>query len=344
MKQPDQDATRPTMADVSRAAGVSPTTVSLILNGRDGKISKATRERVLATVADLEYRPNRAAQSLRLGKTSTIGFLTDEIAIEPFSGPMIAAIHDLAWEQRSLLLMVNTTRNPTRLRMAVHDLLDRQVDALIFAAMGTRQVDFPDIGAASVPILLVNAFTADGRLPSILPDELAGGRAAVEHVLAMGHERITFIAGREGAWATKMRIQGYREGLDAAGLDPERYPVYLGNYRIDSGYELTLRVMRTKKPPTALLLGNDQMATGAYLALARLGIRIPDDVSVVGYDDEPIAADLTPALTTVRIPFYEMGRIAAQHTLAGTIGQLPARTFEPCTIIHRSSTNPPPGE
>ena len=141
-----------------------------------------------------------------------------------------------------------------------------------------------------------------------------------------------------------MRIQGYREGLEAAGHDPSRHPIYLGNYRIDSGYELTLRVMRGKKPPTALLLGNDQMATGAYLALARMGVRIPDDVSVVGYDDEPIAADLTPALTTVRIPFYEMGRIAAQHTLAGTIGQLPARTFEPCTIIHRSSTNPPPGE
>ncbi len=91
-----------------------------------------------------------------------------------------------------------------------------------------------------------------------------------------------------------MRIQGYREGLEAAGHDPGRHPIYLGNYRIDSGYELTLRVMRGKKPPTALLLGNDQMATGAYLALARLGVRIPDDVSVVGYDDEPIAADLTP--------------------------------------------------
>lgn len=338
-----EDAPRPTMADVSRAAGVSQTTVSLILNGRDGKISEATRERVLATVRDLDYRPNRAAQGLRLGKSSTIGFLTDEIAIEPFSGPMIAGIHDLAWEQRSLLLMVNTTRNASRLRAAVEDLLDRRVDALIFAAMGTRQVDFPDI-SRHVPTLLVNAFTPDGRLPSILPDELAGGRAAVEHVLAMGHRRIAFIAGREAAWATRMRIQGYRDGLAAAGLDPARHPVHHGNYRIDSGYELTMRLMRVKKPPTALLLGNDQMAIGAYLALARMGLRIPDDVSVVGYDDEPIAADLAPALTTVRIPFYEMGRIAAQHTLEGTIGNLPPRTFEPCTIIHRSSTNPPPGE
>ena len=331
------------MADVGRAAGVSPTTVSLVLNGRDTKISNATRERVLAAVQDLDYRPNRAAQGLRLGTTSTIGFLTDEIAIEPFSGPMIAGIHDLAWERRSLLLMVNTTRNPSRLRAAVDDLLDRRVDGLLFAAMGTRQVDFPPV-PPSTPTLLVNAFTADGRLPAILPDEIAGGRAAVEHVLSLGHRRIGFIAGREGAWATKMRIQGFREGLEAAGLDPSRSPIYLGNYRIDSGYEITWKVMREKKPPTALLLGNDQMAAGAYIALARLGLRIPDDVSVVGYDDEPLAADLSPALTTVRIPFYEMGRIAARHTLDRTVGDLPSRTYEPCTIIHRSSTNPPPGE
>ncbi len=339
----EPDPTRPTMADVGRAAGVSPTTVSLVLNGRDTKISEATRARVLAAVAELDYRPNRTAQGLRLGTTSTIGFLTDEIAIEPFSGPMIAGIHDLAWEQRSLLLMVNTTRNASRLRAAVDDLLDRRVDALIFAAMGTRQVEFPDV-PPTTPTLLVNAFTADERLPAILPDEIAGGRAAVEHVLALGHRRIAFVAGREAAWATKTRIRGYREGLEAAGVDPSRCPIYLGNYRIDSGYEITLKAMRGKHRPTALLMGNDQMAAGAYIALARMGLRIPDDVSVVGYDDEPLAADLSPALTTVRIPFYEMGRIAAQHTLDRTVGELPSRTYEPCTIIHRSSTNPPPGE
>lgn len=343
MNRRSERPARPTMSDVSRAAGVSQTTVSLVLSGQDAKISGPTRERVMSAVEELGYRPNRAAQGLRLGQTSTIGFLTDEIAVQPFSGPMIAGIHDLAWEQRSLLLMVNTTRNPSRLRAAVDDLLDRQVDALIFAAMGTRQVDFPDV-SKRVPTLLVNAFTPGGNLPSILPDERAGGRAAVEHVLSLGHERITFICGREGAWATGMRLLGFREGLEAAGLDPFKRPVFVGNYRIDSGYELTLKAMSAKHPPTALLLGNDQMATGAYIALARLGVRIPDDVSVVGYDDEPLAADLAPALTTIRIPFYEMGRIAAQHTLERTIGDLPPVTYEPCSIVHRSSTNPPPGQ
>lgn len=336
-------SSRPTMADVGRTAGVSPTTVSLILNNRDAKISAATRKRVLAAIEELDYRPNRAAQGLRLGKTSTIGFLTDEIAIQPFSGPMIAGIHDLIWEQRSLLLMVNTTRNQSRLTAAVEDLLDRQVDALIFAAMGTRLVGFPPI-PANVPALLVNAYTADDSIPAILPDELAGGRAAIEHVLSLGHRRIAFLAGREPAWATRARVKGYLEGLQAAGLDPAKNPIYFGNYRIDSGYELTMQAMQKRHRPTALLLGNDQMAAGAYLALARMGLQIPDDVSVVGYDDEPLAADLAPALTTVRIPFYEMGRLAAQHTLDQTIDQLPRRSYEACTIVHRSSTNPPRDE
>lgn len=340
---PRERAPRPTMVDVGREAGVSASTVSLILSGKLDRISDATRDRVLESVEKLQYRPNRTAQGLRTGTSDTIGFLTDEIATEGFSGPMVAAIHDLAWEKRSLLLMVNTTRNATRVKAAVDDLLDRRVDALIFASMGTRQVEFPPV-PPGVPTVLVNAFTDGGRLPSILPDEVAGGRAAVEHVLALGHRRIAFIAGRSAAWATKMRIQGFREGLEAAGLDPDKSRVYMGNYRIDSGYELTMQVMQGHKRPTALLLGNDQMATGAYLALARLKLRIPDDVSVVGYDDESLAADLPPALTTVRIPFYEMGRLAAKHTLERSVSELPARTLVPCAIVHRSSTNPPPGE
>ena len=96
--------------------------------------------------------------------------------------------------------------------------------------------------------------------------------------------------------------------------------------------------------PTALLCGNDQMALGAFLALARLGVRIPEEVSVVGYDDEPIASDLRPALTSVRIPFYEMGRLAAQHTFAGEVDKLPPVTSLPCTVVARASTAPPPGQ
>lgn len=334
---------RPTIVDVGRHAGVSATTVSFVLTGQDSKISAATRQRVLEAVEELGYRPNRAARGLRSGRTQTIGFITDEIGAMPFSGPTVSGIHDLAWEQKSLLLMVNTTRNPSRVLAAVEDLVDRQVDAMIFAAIGTRQIELPQL-VRTVPTVLVNAYSKDGELPEVLPDEQAGGRAAAEHLLALGHTQLAFLTGREAAWATKARRRGFAEALDAAGLDPGNHPVLVGNYRIDTGYDLTMEAMRRNPRPTALLCGNDQMATGAYIALARLGLRVPEDVSVVGYDDEALAADLTPALTTVRIPFYEMGRVAAQHALAGTIGDMPSTTYLGCTLIARSSTAPPPGE
>ena len=331
------------MVDVARTAGVSQSTVSLVLSGRDSRISDATRKRVLEVVEELGYRPNRTAQGLRLGQSSTVGFVTEDIAVGGFTGPLISGIHDAAWERRSLLLMVNASRNPERLRTVVHDLLDRQVDSLIYASVGTRQIEFPRF-TQDVPVILVNAFTEDGRLPAVLPDEVAGGRAAVEHVLDLGHERVAMIAGREGAWATRKRIQGFREGLEAVGHDPDESPVLIGNYRIDSGYELTYRLMQhRRRRPTALLMGNDQMAAGAYIALARLGLRVPEDVSVVGYDDEPLSADLAPSLTTVRLPFYEMGRFAAQHALDATVADMPRLSHLSCPVVPRSSTAPPPG-
>ncbi|WP_028709658.1 LacI family DNA-binding transcriptional regulator [Propionicicella superfundia] len=337
-------ASRPTLLDVGKVVGVSPTTVSLVLSGRDAKISAETRARVLAAVEQLGYRPNRAAQSLRLGQSHTIGFITEDIATHNFSGPLISGIHDTAWERNSLMLMVNTTRNPSRLKNALHDLLDRQVDSVIYASVGTRKVAFPST-PKNVPVLLVNAFTKDDRIPAVLPDEEGGGRAAVEHLLGLGHERIAFLTGRPGAWATKKRIAGFRAALVAADRDPDEATVLTGNYRLDSGYELTYELMSRKgRRPTALIMGNDQMAGGAYLALARLGIRVPEQVSVVGYDDEPLAADIAPSLTTVRLPFYEMGRLAATHALSSTVSSLPARTLLPCPLVQRSSTLPPPGQ
>lgn len=335
-------AERPTMADVGRQAGVSITTVSLVLSGQHSRISEATKARVLKAVEDLNYRPNKAAQGLRLGQTRTIGFVTDEILTQPFSGNIAAGLSAVAWEQQSLLLTVNATMNTGRLRAAVEDLIDRQVDALVFAAMGSREVDFPET-PPNLPVLLINAYDRRGRIPSIMPNEEEGGRSAIEHALDLGHERFVFLAGRENAWATKMRVRGYRDGLEIGGLRPADNPIFYGDYRIGSGYDLAVRAMQRRPRPTTLLCGNDQMAIGAYIALARMGVRIPEQVSIVGYDDEPIAADLSPSLTTVRIPFYEMGRVAATHALAGTVSEI-GQMLMSCPIVPRASTNRPLGQ
>ena len=328
---------RPTSADVARLAGVSPTTVSLVLTGKATRISEATKGRVLDAVETLGYRPNRAAQGLRRGRSSTIGLITDRIAAEAFSGPIISGAHDVVWERGQMLIMVNATLGNRRLESAVENLLDQQVDALLFAAIGTREIRLPQ-QVHRVPTVMVNSFSRDRDLPALIPDEWTGARSLADHVLSLGHRHIAVLAGGRSSWATGVRVRATRQALLSAGLRPDPTRLAYGNFRFDSGYELTLQAMGRSPRPTALICGNDQMAAGAYLALARLGLRVPDDVTVVGYDDEPLAACLQPGLTTVRLPFYELGRFGATQLLDAHGPLKPTTRVVECQVVVRGSS------
>lgn len=336
---------RPTMADVGRLAGVSATTVSFVVNGRqDQSISAATRQRVMDAVATLGYRPNRAALGLRTQRTATIGFISDEIAVEPFAGATILGAQEVAWAQGSMVLVVNTAGDQSILRDVVHELISRSVEAVIFAVVGTRRITVPDI-LKEVPAVLLNGFTTEGTPPCVLPDEVEGGRRATQMLISRGHRRIAYLTGLKSRWATKARLRGFRQALVEAGLNPDDQVVMHGNYQPDSGYDLTCELLARGGPPTAIMCGNDRMATGAYLALSRAGLRIPEDVSVVGYDDQvKLGEFFRPALSTVRLPYLEMGRWAAHHAISGTIGQLPARTYLPCPPTPRASISGPRDE
>jgi LacI family transcriptional regulator, galactose operon repressor len=329
------------MADVGRLARVSPTTVSFVVNGRlDQSISETTRQRVLAAVAELGYRPNRAAQGLRTKRTATVGYVTDEDAVNPFAGPAIAGAHDVARRHSSMLLVVHTGRDPRVRQEMIEDLLDRQVDAIVFAVVGTRRVTLPDI-LVKVPAALVNCFTlassAASTLPVVLPDDEGGGRAAARLALDAGHRRIAVLGGLPGAWATRARLRGMRRAFASAGV-PE--PVlHTGNFQIDSGYELTRKVltMPRSRRPTVLVCGNDRMALGAYLALGEAGARVPEDMSVIGYDDQDgLAAQLYPALSTVRLPYYEMGSRATEQLFPPAQPE-PGVIHVPCVPVPRGS-------
>lgn len=334
---------RPTSADVAKLAGVSPTTVSLVLSGKATRISEATKARVLGAVEDLGYRPNRAAQGLRRGRSSTIGLITDQIAASPFSGPIVSGAHDVAWERGHMLIMMNATVNARRGGTAVDNLLDQQVDAILYAAIGTREVRLPQ-QVHRVPTVMVNAFPPDHDLPAIIPDEWSGARALGDHLFDLGHRHVAMLAGVRGAWATGVRVRALRQAMQSAGVRPDPSRLYYGNYRFDSGYALAHEAMQRNPRPTALVCGNDQMAAGAYLALARMGLRIPEDVTVVGYDDEPLAALLDPPLTTVTLPFYELGRLGAT-LLLDTPDALKAGTHVvDCPVVVRGSSAPPPAD
>ncbi len=333
---------RPTMADVGRLAGVSATTVSFVINATsDEVIRPETQRRVLAAVDELGYRPNRAAQGLRTRRTATIGFITDEIAVESFAGQIITGAHDVAWRNGSVLLVINTMRSRAVTRAALDNLADRQVDSIIFAAAGTRLVTLPP-SVERVPTILVNCFTANDSLPCVLPDEVGGGRSAVRILIDAGHTRIAYLTGTPGAWATRARLRGFREGLRQAGIDPRDQIVSAGNYQADSGYELTLALLASPHRPTALLCGNDRMALGALMALREKGVDVPGEMSLVGYDDQDaLVTRISPAITNVRLPFYDMGRWAAERMFGQGVQGLAPRTYLPCVPVLRESVAPP---
>ena len=333
---------RPTMADVGRLAGVSATTVSFVINARsDEVIRPETRHRVLAAVDKLGYRPNRAAQGLRTRRTSTIGFITDEVAVESFVGQIITGAHDVAWRNGSVLLVINTMRSREVTRAALDNLIDRQVDSIIFAASGTRRVTLPpNVGRA--PTILVNCFTANGSLPCVLPDEVGGGRSAARILVEAGHTSIAYLTGFPGAWATRARLRGFREELRHGGLDAAGQVVRAGNYEADSGYELTLELLTKRHRPTAILCGNDRMALGALMALREKGVDVPSEMSLVGYDDQDaLVTRISPAITNVRLPFYDMGRWAAERIFAQGVDGLAPRTLMPCVPVLRESVARP---
>lgn len=333
---------RSTQSDVARLAGVSSTTVSFVLNETSGQtISAETRQRVLSAVAELDYRPNLAAQGLRKGRSRTIGFVTHDAEFGAFAAPSIAGAHEASLRHGSLLLVMNLAADRTRAWDAINDMLDRQVDALIFAVSGTKRVALPDT-TSSVPTLLVNCYTTNDTLPAVLPDEERGGREAAQALLDLGHRDIAYLTGLPGAWATRQRLRGYRLALQGAGLDPKDQIVLTGNYRADSGYTLTRDLLKGPRRPTAIMCGNDRMAVGTLLALYEAGLRVPEDISVMGYDDQHgLSEEVHPPLSTVRLPYHAMGWFAAEQIFSGQLAALEPRTMVHCPVVMRDSTGTP---
>jgi LacI family transcriptional regulator len=340
LKPSDRAALMTTIKQVAHHAGVSFKTVSRVLND-DPKVAPATRERVQRAIAELGYRPNVAARHMRTGRSHIIGFITDEIATTPFAVNIIKGAQNQAWQHNRMLLVTNTERDPLIEERAIEMMLERRVDGIIYATMYHRVVTPPRI-IREAPTVLLDCFVADRSLPSVVPDEVEGGRIATETLIARGHRRIGFLnVDFERHYpAAAGRLEGYRMALEAHGLPFDDTLVRCGNTMADQGYEHTRELMELPVPPTALFCGTDRTAMGAYDALKELGLRIPEDVAVVGFDNqELIATYLRPALTTIALPHYQMGAWAIQYLVEHPQAQPdnPVQEKVRCPLVERGS-------
>ena len=335
-----------TLRDVAERAEVSVSTVSLVLNGRDGgRVKAAVSRRVREAAEELGYAPNLVARGLRTSQTHTIGLLSDRVASTPFAGRMLAGAQKTAWDSGRLLLLVDCAGDQDIEGEAVRTLLQRNVDALIYASMYHRVVELPDV-PSTLPLVLLDARPAPGEhaeVAWVVPDEAGGARAAVTELIGAGHRRIGYCSDAVDVPAVHERLESFHATLSGAGLGPGLV-VQVAGGDAAAGREAATSLLTLAEPPTALFCYDDRMAMGAYRAARELGLRVPEDVSIVGFDDQEHVADgLVPGLTTVALPHYEMGVWAAQQVLRHLSNNAaqPEQKRMPCPLVRRESVAAP---
>ena len=321
---------RVTLKDVARLAGVHPGTASRALNAETRElVNEGTAERVLATAAELGYRPNPIARGLKTSRSYTVGVLIPDL-MNPLFPPIVRGIQDRLEEAAYTPLIANTDNDPDRERADFEAMRARQVDGLI-TATARRDHGLPNgLENVAFPVVLVNRRLEDGTRPSVVADDRAGIRLAVEHLVSLGHRRIAHLAGPQELSTGYLRREGFVDAMRSAGLEPDPELILVGSAFVESeGERLCRELLDGKGDATAIVAGNDLMALGCYDAFVERGIDCPGEVSVVGFNDMPFAAWFDPPLTTVRLPHYEIGARAADLLLE----QLRDPAVEPAQVV-----------
>lgn len=301
------------MRDVARAAGVSQTTVSFVLNEvPDVHIRQATRQRVLATIEQLGYRPNAVARGLRRAKTDTIGFIWHDRA--SLAGRMVQGAQEAACAHGSLVLLAGTGGDVLVEQDAAAALIDRRVDGIVCATLDHRVVA-PTGHLRSVPSVLLGCEVTDQSVPAVVADHAAAALDGTSAMFRTGRRRVAFLTAAVGTPTTQSRLAGYRRALVTRGVRYERGLVRRCRGE-PAAYDATRALMVEPDPPDGLLCDNPELAAGAYQAVFDAQLAIPGDIAVVAFDDHAARAPLLrPALSTIGLPHYEMGRVAIEMLL-----------------------------
>ncbi|RCK68095.1 LacI family DNA-binding transcriptional regulator [Desertihabitans brevis] len=341
-----------TLKDIAERVGVSPSTVSLVLNDQDGgRVRAESAQRIRAVAEEMGYVPNLVARGLKTRQSQTFGVLADGVATIPFAGQMLAGAQEVAWEQGFLLMLIDTGANADLEGPAVRALLQRHIQALVIAAEFHRSVRLP-VTPPRLPVVLLDGVPADDPsgeerpVDAVVPDERGGAHAAVQHLVQAGHRRVGLLTVADDRFVAEgLRREGYLQALREAGIDPDpSLVVAAASPDTVHGREPATALLDRPDRPTAVFCFSDRLAMAAYQSAAELGLRVPEDVSVVGFDNQVAVADaLLPGLTTVQLPHREMGAWAAERAVqrVRSVSGPGERHLMPCPLVLRHSVAPP---
>jgi LacI family transcriptional regulator len=308
-------ARRPTIDDVARAAGVSKATVSVVLNNK-GSVRGSTRDRVLAVVEEMNYRPSGRAQRVGGPKTRSIGVVIRE-GDNPYYADVIAGVRSVADRQGYTVLVASSEGSYDAERQAVELLREKDVDGLVLYPVLNEDTDLThlfELKRRNFPFVLLGSIR--GVQASLIDtDNVAASRRAVEYLISLGHTRIIHFAGPSYSMHSQERSDGIYRAFSGSRLCFTEDAIVPAGAHLEDGYRVGLEYFGRcgeQERPTAVTCFNDMVAIGLCRALAELGLRVPEDVSVIGYDDVPLLEYLPVPLTTVHVPRFEIGETAAE--------------------------------
>jgi LacI family transcriptional regulator/LacI family repressor for deo operon, udp, cdd, tsx, nupC, and nupG len=327
---------RMSIRDVAARAGVSPATVSRVFT-QPGAVAVGTRERVLAAAEEMHYAPHPVARSLARGRTGAIGIVVPDIA-NAFSAAITKAVQQEARRDGYALFVSGSDEHPQDEELWARAMAP-QVDGLLLASPLMSDDALREL-AELVPVVLANRLV-DG-IPAVVTDATEATAHAVEHLHALGHRRIVYLAGPTGSYSNEIRLSAYRATCDLLGMKATELGPFQA--RFSSGVRAADLVLAGDA--TAVLAYDDEVAVGVVNRLSDRGVRVPADVSVVGFDDTSLAEMVTPRLTTVRLPAAAAGRQAVRmllHVIGGRDGNLRTRLALPAELVVRASSGPVTG-
>ncbi len=324
-----------TLEQVAQHAGVSPSTVSRILNGT-AAVSEAKKQAVESAIRELGFQPNPVARGLAGGRTMSIGVVTQVIS-SPFYGEALHGIERELERAGYVPLFVSGHWNEADERKAIETLQSRRVDGLIVLAGRLGNEELTRL-SERLPMVVVGRQAFAPQLFSFSFDNRSGARMATEHLLKLGHRRIAILVGDRQHDDAMEREAGYRDALAAAEIEVDPKLVLQSDYTEAGGLMAMNALLERETPFTAVFSSNDQMAFGAILGLAKRNLRVPDDVSVIGFDDLMMARYAMPPLSTIRHSVYEIGEQAAAAMLALLRGQAPQIHLPAPELVLREST------
>jgi len=337
---------RVTIKDVALKSGVSKSTVSHVVN-QTRFVEDATKQKVLRAIRELNFRPSSIARSLVSQRTGTAGLLISDVG-NPFYHDVILGVEEVAIANGYSIFLCNTGYDLSRGLEAIHSLVDRLVDGIMFMSSNMNIDMIKEVYANSIQSVVLDwgGTNVSEMAATITIDFNIGICEAARHLVELGHERIAFAGGPSSLWTAKIRKQAFLEATTACQPTVKGIILSEGNLRIEGGYQAFEELSCLSPRPTAVIAANDLIALGIMWAARNAGYNLPEELSIIGLDDIDLASRVTPALTTIALPRYEIGRLAMNNLLVliREHSQPKNNQIVATRLIVRESTTRAPGE